>query len=271
MKTARQEQTPASQEQTTAPFGYHGAMLRRLSLAVALGTLALFAASAARAELVLLQGGDVVKVKAYEMGAEQARLTLPSGGVLTLSVLRIDRILADEIIPVPEMPPEEAEEIAGVVLEFPADAVAPPTPYGAEVLEAGRKFQVNPSVVAAVMRVESAFNHRARSRKGARGLMQLMPATAARFGVAVHELYTPARNIEAGTRYLRFLVDHFEGDAVRVIAAYNAGEHAVERYGGIPPYRETQEYVRRVLRALGAEVPPALGAPAGTVTRASTR
>ena len=246
-------------------------MLRRLSLPLALGVLALLAASSARAELVLLQGGDVLKVKAYEMGPEQARLTLPSGGVLTLSVLRIDRILADEIVPAPEVPADEAAQIAGVALEFPADASAPPTPYGDVVLAAARKFQVNPTVVAAVMRVESAFNHRAVSRTGARGLMQLMPGTAARFGVGVDELFTPARNIEAGTRYLRFLVDYFKGDAVRVFAAYNAGEHAVDRYDGIPPYRETQQYVRKVLAALGASAPESLGAPASTITRASTR
>ena len=253
-------------EETSAAIGYHGAMLRRWCLCALLA----LAAPAARAELVLLQGGDVLKVKAYEMGAEQARLTLPSGGVLTLSVLRIDRILADEIVPVPESPPEAAE-IAGVLLDFPVDAVAPPTPYGDAVLVAARKFQVNPTVVAAVMRVESAFHHRALSRKGARGLMQLMPATAARFGVGVDELFTPERNIEAGTRYLRFLVDRFEGDAVRVFAAYNAGERAVERYGGIPPYRETQDYVRRVLAALGAPTPDALAPPAASALRASTR
>ena len=223
------------------------------------------AAPAARAELVLLQGGDVMKVKAYEIGAERARLTLPSGGVLTVSVLRIDRILADEIVPLPESPVEP--EPAVVRLDFPADAVPPPTPFGAEILVAARKFQVNPAVVAAVMRVESAFDSRALSRKGARGLMQLMPATAARFGVGVDELFSPARNVEAGTRYLRFLVDRFDGDAVRVFAAYNAGEGAVERYGGVPPYRETQEYVKRVLTALG--VPPEVAA--APATRTATR
>ena len=250
-------------------------MLRRLSLTLALGLAATVAASAARAELVLLQGGDVLKVKAYEMGPEQARLTLPSGGVLTLSVLRIDRILADEIVPAPEVPPAEAAQIAGIALEFPADAVAPTTPYGDVVLATARKFQVNPTVVAAVMQVESAFHHRAISRTGARGLMQLMPGTAARFGVGVDELFTPARNIEAGTRYLRFLVDYYKGDAVRVFAAYNAGEHAVDRYDGIPPYRETQQYVKKVMAALGAPVPEAPAAPAApastTITRASTR
>lgn len=250
-------------------------MLRRLSFTLALGLAATLAASAARAELVLLQGGDVLKVKAYEMGPEQARLTLPSGGVLTLSVLRIDRILADEIVPAPEVPPGEAAAIAAIALEFPADAAAPTTPYGDVVLAAARKFQVNPTVVAAVMQVESAFNRRAVSRTGARGLMQLMPGTAARFGVGVDELFTPARNIEAGTRYLRFLVDYFKGDAVRVFAAYNAGERAVDRYDGIPPYRETQQYVKKVMAALGSPMPEAPAVPAApastTITRASTR
>jgi soluble lytic murein transglycosylase-like protein len=228
------------------------------------------AALPARAELVLLQGGEVLKVKSYAMGAEQARLTLPSGGVLTVAVMRIDRILADEIVPPPEVP-EAVEEAAAVLLDFPADAAAPQTPYGAEVLEAARKFQLNPLVVAAVMRVESAYNHRAVSRAGARGLMQLMPATAARFGVAKHELFTPTRNIEAGTRYMRFLVDRLECDAVRVFAAYNAGENAVERYGGVPPYRETQDYVRKVLSALGVPA-STFGSAAGAKTaQASTR
>jgi soluble lytic murein transglycosylase-like protein len=223
---------------------------RLLAATLAAVALALSFGSAARADLVLLQGGEVLKVSSYDVGTDQARLTLASGGVLTVSVLRIDRILADEIVPVVEPP---AAEVALVSLAFPENATAPATPYGDEILDAARRFQLNPQLVAAVMRVESAFQPRARSRKGARGLMQLMPSTAARFGVAAHELYTPARNLEAGARYLRFLVDHFEGDAVRVIAAYNAGENAVERYGGIPPYRETQDYVRRVLHALGAD------------------
>ncbi len=222
-------------------------MLRRFGLAL----LALaVAAPAARAELVLLQGGDVIKVKSYQLAGDRARLTLPSGGVLTLSLLRVDRILADEIEPAPDPPPASA--VAAVVLALPSDAAQPDTPFGAEVLAVALRFQVNPAVVAALIRVESAFDARALSHKGARGLMQLMPATAARFGVSAEELFSPARNLEAGTRYLRFLVDRFGEDPVRVFAAYNAGEHAVDRYGGIPPYRETQEYVRRVLAALGA-------------------
>ena len=119
-------------------------MLRRPGLVLLAALAAFLPASSARAELVLLQGGDVLKVKAYEMGAEQARLVLPSGGVLTLSVLRIDRILADEIVPAPA-PPPAAPTLAGVLLEFPTDAVAPTTPYGDVVLETARKFQLNPT------------------------------------------------------------------------------------------------------------------------------
>jgi soluble lytic murein transglycosylase-like protein len=226
--------------------------LRSKLVPKALLTLALaaLAAPGARAELVLLQGGEVLKVKAYEIGAEQARLTLPSGGVLTLSVMRIDRVLADEIVPAQAQEPPPAAP-TGLVLGFrEEDAAQPEVPYGAEILAAARQFGVNPALVAAVTRVESAFRASARSHKGARGLMQLMPATAARFGVAVEELYKPTRNIEAGTRYLRWLLDHFGEDPQRVIAAYNAGENAVERYGGIPPYRETEQYVKRVMAML---------------------
>ena len=82
--------------------------------------------------------------------------------------------------------------------------------------------------------------------------MQLMPATATRFGVAEDELFDPARNLEAGVRYLRWLIDRFDGDLPRVLAAYNAGEGAVDRFGGIPPYRETVTYVARVLDFLSS-------------------
>ena len=95
------------------------------------------------------------------------------------------------------------------------------------------------------MKQESSFNAQAISYKGARGLMQLMPATAARFGV--RDIFDPAQNIEGGARYLRFLLDTFKGDVELALAGYNAGENAVARYGNqIPPYRETQDYVRKI-------------------------
>jgi soluble lytic murein transglycosylase-like protein len=130
----------------------------------------------------------------------------------------------------------------------------PEGPYGSMIFEAARRHKVNPQVVAALIRQESAGNPRAISHKGARGLMQLMPATAQRFGVRKEKLHDPKENIEAGIRYLSWLVDQFPDDLSKVLAAYNAGEGAVWRYGGIPPYRETRNYVRRIYGTLGLAV-----------------
>jgi soluble lytic murein transglycosylase-like protein len=244
-------------------------MPRHLAVPGLVLVLLAFVAAPAAGELVLLQGGDVLKVKAYEPGESTARLTLPSGGVLTLSLLRIDRVLADEILPAPEPAPPAP---AGLELAWAEHHAQPDTPYGAEILAAAQRHRINPAVVAAVMRVESAFRPQARSHAGARGLMQLMPATAARFGVAVHELYDPVRNLEAGVAYLRFLLDRFGNDPVRVFAAYNAGENAVDRYDGVPPYRETRDYVRKVMGHLGFPLAPApTAAAAATVVAASGR
>ena len=109
-----------------------------------------------------------------------------------------------------------------------------------------RKHEIDPELVKVVARVESNYNPRATSHKGALGIMQLLPATAKRFGVS--NAYDPAQNIEGGVRYLKFLSDRFRGNLSLVLAGYNAGENAVQRHGGIPPYRETQEYVRRIRR-----------------------
>jgi soluble lytic murein transglycosylase-like protein len=103
---------------------------------------------------------------------------------------------------------------------------------------------IPPALVKAVIAAESAFDSRAVSRKGAQGLMQLMPATAASLGVA--DPFEPGQNVAGGTSYLKAMIDRY-GDLSRAIAAYNAGPGAVDRYGGIPPYRETQAYVDRVL------------------------
>jgi hypothetical protein len=113
------------------------------------------------------------------------------------------------------------------------------------VIQAAAKYRLDPNLIFAVMRQESSFNPRATSPKGARGLMQLMPATAMRLGV--RDIYDPAQNIDGGARYLRFLLDTFGGDVELTLAGYNAGEGAVARYGNrIPPYRETINYVQRI-------------------------
>ncbi len=117
----------------------------------------------------------------------------------------------------------------------------------AYILESARRNLVDPLLLYSIMHQESTFKPRAMSNKGARGLMQLMPGTAARFGVT--SIWDPKQNIEGGTRYMRFLLDKFDGNVKLALAGYNAGEGAVVKYGyRIPPYSETQEYVRRISR-----------------------
>ena len=108
-----------------------------------------------------------------------------------------------------------------------------------------RQYDIDAQLIRAIIAVESNFNVRARSRAGAQGLMQLMPATAARYGVS--DPFDPKANIEGGIRFLKDLWRSFEGDMRRVLAAYNAGEGAVQQYGGVPPYPETRRYVASVL------------------------
>jgi soluble lytic murein transglycosylase len=120
------------------------------------------------------------------------------------------------------------------------------TPYLDVIREAAGRYGVPDRLVTAVIRAESGFNPRAVSRKGARGLMQLMPGTASDLGV--RNTFDPRENIDGGVRHLRFLMDRFPGNLPLAIAAYNAGEGAVTTYRGIPPFPETREYVTRVLR-----------------------
>lgn len=116
--------------------------------------------------------------------------------------------------------------------------------YRDEVARASREFGVEEAIVRAIMHAESAFNPNALSRAGAQGLMQLMPATAARFGVV--NAFDPEQNIRGGVEYLAWLLKRFNGDLTLAAAGYNAGEGAVQRHGGVPPYAETQRYVVRV-------------------------
>lgn len=113
------------------------------------------------------------------------------------------------------------------------------------IVDSSKRYNIDPLLIYAQMHQESAFKLKATSYKGARGLMQLMPATAVRFGV--RNIYEPKQNIDAGVKYMRWLLDKFGGDVILALAGYNAGEGAVMKYGWkVPPYRETQEYVRRI-------------------------
>ncbi len=140
-------------------------------------------------------------------------------------------------------------------LGFDASSGVPQRPFGKLIYQIARTYALNPLLVAAIAKVESDFNPHARSRKGACGLMQVLPSTARRFGLArKRDLFNPRKNLETASRYLRWLVDRFGDDPVRVLAAYNAGEGAVDRFGGVPPFSETRDYVQRIFGLLGFSV-----------------
>jgi len=141
--------------------------------------------------------------------------------------------------------------------------------YDALISESARKHGVDDALVKAVIRAESNFDSRATSRKGAKGLMQLMPQTAQ--GLQVKDCFRPEENIDGGVRYLRYLLSLYDGSLPLALAAYNAGEKAVARYQGIPPYPETQTYIERVMRYCDQYRPrPTTAAnPAGANLRSS--
>jgi soluble lytic murein transglycosylase-like protein len=125
-----------------------------------------------------------------------------------------------------------------------ASNLPPGTPFGAEITAAANKHGIDPALLAGLVKQESGFDPNAGSSAGARGLTQLMPGTAA--GLGVTNVLDPLQSLDGGAKYLRAQLDAFGGDVTKALAAYNAGPGAVQRYGGVPPYAETQNYVRAV-------------------------
>ncbi|HET8797519.1 MAG TPA: lytic transglycosylase domain-containing protein [Thermoanaerobaculia bacterium] len=138
------------------------------------------------------------------------------------------------------------EEMKRINDSIRAEFFATEVPYGELIYEKAKKYDVDPALVAAVIEQESRFRPRAQSHKGAKGLMQLMPRTGRWMGA--RDLYDPEQNIDAGVKYIKYLNERFDGDLKKTIAAYNGGEGNVMRYRGIPPFRETRQYVKKVLR-----------------------
>jgi len=207
---------------------YHRAILKPLRVAV-LGVLLLPAA--ARAEIAVLTNGMTMKVSSYRFDERTVTLFLKGGGDVTVPSTLIQGIVPDEIV-------EEVEKAA-------ADLTGEPKDIKTLAAETARRHGLDPALVLAVVSVESGFRPDAVSRKGAQGLMQLMPGTARELGVA--DPLDPAANLDGGTRHLNALLQQYKGDLKRALAAYNAGAGAVKRHGGVPPYRETREYVQKVL------------------------
>jgi hypothetical protein len=199
---------------------------------------------------------------AADQGIEQAAhmlARLPAPVADTPACMREPVALAVRVAPRP--PPQAASPATPVAVPPPAPRPQlvelrrrAPRPIVDLVEALAPAYQLDPDLVLAIIQAESNFDPLARSPKNAQGLMQLIPDTAERFGV--RNSFDPLQNVRGGMAYLRWLLAYFEGDLILVTAAYNAGEGAVERYRGIPPFRETREYVRRVLGTLGAVTHP---------------
>ena len=208
----------------------------RSSILVA-GMLALVA-PVARAEIAVMKNGKLLYVERFEREDDQVRLHLSGGGEVQCAFDLIDNIVANEVLPEPPATAVEPERPVAVTKLPLLPQLAP------LVDKIAKQHGVDARLVTAVIWVESSGDPRARSRKGARGLMQLMPQTARELGVK--KIYDPAQNVDGGVRYLKRLMTQY-GDLPLALAAYNAGPTAVDRYRGIPPYAETERYVTKIL------------------------
>ena len=194
--------------------------------------VAALTAPLARADYAVLRSGLRLHVAGYERRGDRVLLAVAGGEV---------DIAAGDLA---SIEPEDTFQSAPAV---------PEAPYGELVRAAAQKHGVDEKLIRRVIAAESNFNPQAVSRKQALGLMQLLPKTAAHYAVA--NAFDPAANIDAGTRYLKELLTRYRGDVSLALAAYNAGPEMVDRYGGVPPFRETRRYVKQILAADSPSTP----------------
>jgi Transglycosylase SLT domain len=218
-------------------------MSRLIESALIRGALligAVVCASPARADYAVLRSGLRLHITGYETDGAHVRLTVEGG---TVDVLATDLMSVE---------PEDHFEAP------PPSPVTSAGPYANLIHAAAQKHGLDEDLIVRVIAMESNFNPRAVSRRQALGLMQLLPQTAAHYSIA--DIFDPAQNIDAGAHYLKDLLTRYRGDLTLALAAYNAGPEMVERYGGIPPFRETQNYVRQITSKMAHEktsAPPA--------------
>lgn len=203
-------------------------------------------AAPAFAEIVYLGANRTLSVKSHRVEGDFIILTMRDGGEVTCDKSLIQKIVPDEV-------PYVDPKIQASVPQNPeggptAAGLMAGTPYGEVIAAVSEAHGVDPMLVRALIQVESNYRPRALSHKGAMGLMQLMPATARAY--KVRNPYDPKANIAAGVKHLKGLIDRL-GDTTMALAAYNAGEAAVKKFNGVPPYRETRNYVSRILSLAG--------------------
>jgi membrane-bound lytic murein transglycosylase B len=226
--------------------------VRTVKLAIATCVLVGATVSSASAEIVFLTSGRTISVKAHREEGNAMVLDLRAGGEVTFDRALVEKIVPDEV-PYPEPQPEpdpavlQAEQDAKKASAVDVQSLLQTTPYGEIISAVSEAHGVDPLLVRALIQVESNYKPRAKSSKGAMGLMQLMPQTAREY--KVRNPYDPQSNVEAGIKKLKSLIDKWGIELA--LAAYNAGEGAVQRFNGIPPYRETRSYVTRILAIAG--------------------
>jgi soluble lytic murein transglycosylase-like protein len=216
---------------------------RRLA-SIAVFTVVLGTALPVRAEIVYLSSKKTISIQSHRIEGDSIVLTLRGGGEVTCDKSLIEKIVADEV---PYVDPKVAEAEVPAVPQGPGPNLLAESPYGEVISAISEAHGVDPMLVRALIQVESNYKARAKSNKGAMGLMQLMPSTAREYNV--RNPYDPKANIAAGVKHLKSLIDRFGVEMA--LAAYNAGEGAVRKFNGIPPYRETRNYVSRILALAG--------------------
>lgn len=193
-------------------------------------------------EVAVLKNGFTIQHERREVVGELTRLYLSADGGSFVDVPTADIDHYEEAPPEAPSSPDSSGNLQAQQAGFPG---RPKTDLNEVVNQASGRYRLDPDLVNSVIKAESGFKVHAVSPKGAQGLMQLMPGTASQLGVP--NAFDPQANVEGGTRYLRELLERYNFDMVKALAAYNAGPQRVEQFGGVPPYRETRAYVARIV------------------------
>jgi hypothetical protein len=229
----------------------------RVSHVAIFGLLLVGVAPVVRAEYFVLRSGQRLSVTGYQRVGDNYRLQM-KGGTVDVPVEQVVAIEPEEIFT--PLPPVEVSK----------------EPFGDLISAAAKRYSVDADLITSVIAAESNFDPKAISRRNARGLMQLLPVTAASLGVK--DIFDPAENIDAGTRYLRDLLQLYKNDLALTLAAYNAGPDRVQHYGRVPPFAETTTYVRRVKQtyarrkssnAAGQAAPSRTGTTSGSASKSA--